>query len=227
MTSLTVRFVVQFVFGLAAIDALLFRLAGRVDWPAPWVMTVLFVVAFSIGAPWMVRHDPNLLQERLGGVAPNVPQWDRWLVRAFRLLLVALIVTAGIDAGRLRWSRMPPGVQAIGALAVVAAIGGIWWCVAVNHFLARYARIQTDRGHTVIRDGPYRYVRHPMYLSIIVLVVGVALLLGSWLALVPAALIAAVFVIRTTREDFMLRMGLDGYRQYAEQVPSRLLPGVW
>jgi protein-S-isoprenylcysteine O-methyltransferase Ste14 len=66
-----------------------------------------------------------------------------------------------------------------------------------------------------------------MYTSLIVLMIGMALSLGSWLAVVPAALIAVLLVVRTSLEDRMLRTELAGYREYAKQVPERLLPGLW
>ena len=89
------------------------------------------------------------------------------------------------------------------------------------------ARIQADRGHRVVRDGPYRFVRHPMYTSLIVLMSSMALLLGSWLALAPALLIAALLVVRTVFEDRMLNDLLPGYREYALDVTRRLVPGIW
>lgn len=97
----------------------------------------------------------------------------------------------------------------------------------VNHFLASYARLQQDRGQTVVQNGPYRYVRHPMYTSLIAFMYGFALLVGSWLALIPAACITMVFVVRTMLEDRMLTTSLEGYRAYTMRVPNRLLPGVW
>ena len=56
---------------------------------------------------------------------------------------------------------------------------------------------------------------------------GVLLLLGSWWALLPAALLAASLVVRTVLEDRTLRRELPGYEAYAERVGYRLLPGVW
>ena len=54
-----------------------------------------------------------------------------------------------------------------------------------------------------------------------------ALLPGSWLALVPAAGITVVVVVRAMLEDRMLTTSLEGYRAYTTRVPNRLLPGVW
>lgn len=224
--SLLTRVAVKGVGSLAALDAVLFGIAGRWDWVAPWLITGIFAVLLTTGAWWFLRRDPELIEERLT-VAADVPSWDRRLVRTYSLLLPVLFVTAALDAGRFRWSHVPAPLEVAGAAGTIAAVVIIWWCTASNHFLSTYARIQTDRGHRVVRHGPYGFVRHPMYTSIIVLMIGLALLLGSWLALIPAGLIAVLFIVRTSLEDRMLADSLEGYRDYARQVPARLLPGVW
>ena len=122
---------------------------------------------------------------------------------------------------------MPMIVRAIGTAGVVAAIGVIWWCAAANHFLSARSRIQSERGQTVVQHGPYRFVRHPLYASRIVLMTGAALTFGSWIALVPAAVIAVLLVLRASLEDRLLTTELPGYREYAKHVPARLVPGLW
>jgi protein-S-isoprenylcysteine O-methyltransferase Ste14 len=175
---------------------------------------------------WLFRHDPALHKERLT-IASNVPQWDRRIARGNRILLVIFLATAALDAGRFGWSAMPVAVRAIGIAAVVAAIAVILWCGAANQFLSDKTRIQSERGHTVVQHGPYRFVRHPLYVSRMVLIVGTAFTLGSWIALVPAVLIALLLVLRTSLEDRMLTTELPGYREYAKHVPERLVPGLW
>lgn len=68
---------------------------------------------------------------------------------------------------------------------------------------------------------------HPMYAGLVVLIPCLPLFLGSWLALVPAGLIAILFVVRTALEDKTLQEELPGYQEYARRVRYRLLPGVW
>jgi protein-S-isoprenylcysteine O-methyltransferase Ste14 len=225
-STLLMRLAVKGLVGLGAVGATLFVIAGRVDWPAAWFFISLFAVYLFPGAWWFSRHDPELLEERMA-TPPNVPRWDRLLVRGYWVLLPTLLATAALDAGRFRWSAIPLVVQAIGAAAIIAAFMVIWWCTAANHFLSANARIQSERGHTVVQHGPYHVVRHPMYTSLIVLMIGMALTLGSWLALVPAVLIAALLVVRTSLEDRMLTTELAGYREYAHEVRNRLLPGLW
>ncbi len=210
---------------LAILAAVLFGIAGRVDWPAAWLIILLF--SWQVLSGWLLfRHDPELFKERLT-TASNVPHWDLLIARGNRILEPIFLATAALDAGRFRWSAMPVVVQVIGTAAVVVAVGVVWWCAAVNHFLSTRSRIQSERGHTVVQHGPYRFVRHPMYASRIVLIMGAALTLGSWIALVPAVLIAFLLVLRTSLEDRMLTTELPGYRTYAKHVPGRLVPGLW
>ena len=214
------------VVELATASGVLFGLAGRVDWPAAWLVLLLFSGHLVLSGWLLLHHDPELLKERLT-TASNVPRWDRLIARGNRIVLLIFLATAALDAGRFGWSAMPIAVRAIGTAAVVAAIGVVYWCAAANHFLSARSRIQSERGHTVAQHGPYRFVRHPLYASRIVLITGVALTLGSWIALVPAVLNALLLVARTFLEDRMLTTELPGYREYAKHVSERLVPGLW
>jgi protein-S-isoprenylcysteine O-methyltransferase Ste14 len=211
---------------LAILGTVLFGIAGRVDWPAAWLIVLVFTGHLVLSGWWLFRHDPDLLKERLT-TAPNVPRWDRLIARGNRIVLLIFLATAALDAGRFRWSNVPVLVRAIGTAAVGAALGVIWWCAAANHFLSARSRIQSERGHAVVRDGPYRFVRHPLYASRIVLIAGAAVTLGSWIALVPAALNAVLLILRTSLEDRLLTTELPGYRDYVTHVPARLVPGLW
>ena len=185
---------------LAILGGVLFGIAGRVDWPAAWLIIALFAGHLVLSGWWLFRHDPELFKERLT-TASNVPRWDRLIARGNRILLLIFLATAALDVGRLRWSAMPIVVRAIGTAGVVAAVAVIWWCGVANRFLSARSRIQSERGHAVVQHGPYRFVRHPLYASRIVLIIGAALTLGSWIALVPAALHAVLLVLRTSLED--------------------------
>ncbi len=210
------------VFGVA-----LFLAAGRWDWVAAWVLLAEYTLTFLTFGIWVARKNPDLINER-GRMAANVKGWDKILVSIYMVMFIALFVVAGVDAGRYQWSTMPVAVQALGFICIFAAMALTYWVMLSNPFLSTYVRIQDDRGHQVASTGPYRYIRHPMYVGMIPLyAIGTPLLLGSWWALVPGAGIAIVIVIRTALEDRMLRAELPGYAEYAQQVRYRLLPGVW
>ncbi len=175
---------------------------------------------------WGALKAPDLLEER-SRVAENVKRWDKVIMAAYIILLPTTLVLAGLDVGRVQWSQVKWAWQVLGLVGMTLAGGLIFWTILTNAYLGRMVRIQEDRGHQVVTDGPYRYVRHPMCVGIILLFPCLALFLGSWWALAPALLIAALMVVRTALEDRTLQAELPGYAEYARQTRYRLLPGVW
>jgi protein-S-isoprenylcysteine O-methyltransferase Ste14 len=143
------------------------------------------------------------------------------------LSLLAVFPVAALDDGRFHWSCVPTWLVGVGYVLFSAGFILSAWAEAVNKFAEPGVRIQTDRGHNVVDTGPYAIVRHPMYLSAFSLFFGTALALGSFWALIPAAVVALVLVVRTALEDRTLQDELTGYREYAGRVRYKLIPGIW
>ncbi len=207
-------------------DGLLFGAAGRLDWTGAWLLTGLYFAFLLIFLVWTSLKAPGLMEER-SHRAQNVKGWDQVIMSIYSVCLLGLLIVAGLDAGRFRWSVMPPVLQAVGVVLLVFAGAVIWRVTSVNYYLSRYARIQDDRGQRVVTEGPYRVVRHPMYAMLIPFMLGIAFVLGSWWAMIPAVVIGGLFVLRTALEDKMLQKELPGYSEYARKVRYRLIPGIW
>jgi len=214
------------VLVILVLDLLLFIPARRLDWPTAWILSVLYGVFLLAYVVWGTLKAPDLLKER-SQVAQNVKPWDKAIMSMYTVLLLATPVLAGLDVGRAQRSPMPVALQVLGLVGIVLAGSLIFWTILANAYLGRWVRIQEDRGHQAVTGGPYHYVRHPMYLGLILLFPCMVLFLGSWWALVPAILIAMLMVIRTALEDRTLQAELAGYAEYSRQVRHRLLPGVW
>ena len=88
-------------------------------------------------------------------------------------------------------------------------------------------RIQKERGHSVVTEGPYRVVRHPGYVGTLISFLATPLALGTPWVYVASGLMALVVVIRTALEDRTLIEELPGYAEYTRQTRYRLLPGIW
>ena len=71
------------------------------------------------------------------------------------------------------------------------------------------------------------YVRHPMYATGIIFMVGTTLLPGSWYGLLLALIIVVGIAFRAVQEERTLRAELPGYDEYMAQVKYRLIPYVW
>jgi protein-S-isoprenylcysteine O-methyltransferase Ste14 len=149
------------------------------------------------------------------------------LIGIYTVILLILLVVTALDGGRYLWSFVPLGIQLIGWFLLAAACLMIWHVMMTNAYLSSWARLQEERKQVVVQEGAYRYIRHPMYLGIIVAFLGMPLALGSWWGMIPGVVIVGLFVYRTYREDLMLIHGLSGYAEYAESVRYRLLPGIW
>jgi protein-S-isoprenylcysteine O-methyltransferase Ste14 len=217
----------QWIVVTVMLVAVLFASAGRVDVPMFWVYLVVHSGAQLAMALLVFRRNRDLLEERQRP-GQGAKAWDQVILRVYFLFTLALFVVAGLDVGRFHWSNTVPLWGQIAALVGFAlAFAFNIWAMVVNDFYSRVVRIQTDRGQVVVSEGPYRYVRHPTYIGTIVSWVCAALALGSWLALLPVVLIAATFTVRTALEDRALQEELAGYKEYAQRVRYRLLPGIW
>ena len=215
--------VAAMVLFTALIGGVIFGCAGRLDLPWVWALLATQTVLASLFA-FVVP--PDLLQERLKpGSEGRVNDHHRTLAVP---LVVASWMLVGLDTGRYHWSDTVPAWLRAGGLAVfVVGMLLTLWAVRTNRFYSSLIRLQRDRGHEPVTDGPYRAVRHPGYTGTILAMLGGGLTFGSWLAMAPTVGIVLLFVRRTINEDRMLRHELDGYESYAQRVRSRLVPGVW
>jgi protein-S-isoprenylcysteine O-methyltransferase Ste14 len=153
--------------------------------------------------------------------------WDKIILFIYSVLVMIMLAVAGLDAVRYQWTQVSLLAKILGFLGFIPAYMLVFWTMTQNRYLSEVVRIQEERGHEVCTTGPYRYVRHPMYVGVIIFVICLPLALGSYMALFLSSLIILVFLIRTSLEDKTLHKELPGYREYAEQVRYRLIPGIW
>lgn len=206
---------------LALAAAILFGAAGRIDLWNFWAYLAIFALVF--GASLFIV-DSDLIRERMRPGGGGLPVQ---LHIAAAVMFVELAV-AGVDRGRAHWSDSVPTALVVVALILFALANlATIWIMRVNPYFSSVARIQKDRGQTVISTGPYAWVRHPGYVAGFVFILVNGLALGSWLATAIALLGVPFLLWRTVVEDRMLRAELDGYAAYAARVRWRLVPGIW
>ena len=212
----------------AVFAALLFVSAGTLLWPAGWAFIAIFF-SFAVAIVlWLAREDPELLAERMSSpIQRGQPLWDKVFVVAVMVLFVAWLILMPLDAVRFGWSEVPDWLQLVGALGVVLSFYIMFLTFRENAYLALVAKVQQERGQSVVSTGPYRYVRHPMYASMLLFFPGSALLLGSWWGLMFCTVLLGLLVWRIPLEERMLENGLTGYDEYARRVRYRLIPRVW
>jgi protein-S-isoprenylcysteine O-methyltransferase Ste14 len=212
----------------AAIFAgLLFIPAGTVAWPGAWVFLAMVAAVSVAGMIALARYDPELLRERMRSpLQRGQPAWDRALMLVFMPLWFGWYVLMGFDH-RFGWSSVPAALQVLGAILLALGIYLSWLTMMANSYAAPVVKVQRERGHRVASGGPYAYVRHPMYASVILFAAGVPLLLGSWWGLAVAPILILALAVRAVLEERMLKAELSGYEEYAAKVRYRFVPYLW
>jgi len=212
---------------LAIFALLLFVPAGTLRWPGAWVFLAIMAVASFWGSARLARHDPALLQERMRSpFQRDQKPWDRLLMGAFLPLWFGWYVLMGLD-WRFSWSSVPAPLQGLGAVLLCLCMLLSWQVLKENSYAAPVGKVQKERGHKVVSTGPYAYVRHPMYASVILFALGAPLLLGSRWGLLASPLLVLVLAVRAVMEERMLKAELDGYADYAARVRYRFVPLLW
>ena len=217
-----IRTIFTILFAIAAI----FVPAGTLKWTEAWLFIILYAVAVVAVLFWMKKKAPGLLKERMAR-KKDVKSWDKIFMALYSCILIVILILPGLDAVRFHWSNVPLIAK---VLAFIGYLPGFWlafWAMRENAFLSDVVRIQEDRGHTVCTTGPYKYVRHPMYVGVFVIMLCYPLSLGSLYAFIPAGIIIILFFFRTALEDKTLLEELPGYKEYAQKVRYRLIPGIW
>jgi len=211
--------------GSALYASLAFVGAGRLDWTRGWIYAAVFV-GVSVGGSLIVQcTNPELLEARTKFIRKDTKAFDKAFYLMFLPLILLYPLLAGLDAIRFVWAPLPAWTIVPGALLFVISSAFGTWTMIVNAYAETTVRIQNEQ--RVITSGPYRLVRHPMYVGTVLGLPGTALMLGSGWALLPMVLIIILFVWRTAREDRTLRQELPGYDDYAKITRYRLVPGIW
>jgi protein-S-isoprenylcysteine O-methyltransferase Ste14 len=206
-----------------------FGCAGSTRWAAGWAYVSTLWIA-TVGTRLLVmRFEPKLVAERASSVRrEDVAVWDRLILPMIALVgPLASWILAGLSF-RFGWLGGLPVVVSVAALGVfVAGSALVTWAMLTNPFFSAVARIQHDREQAVVSRGPYRFVRHPGYLGMLVANLATPILLDAPWTFVPIVVVVVLIVLRTALEDRMLRAELSGYAQYARSTPARLVPLVW
>ncbi|MEA4847230.1 MAG: isoprenylcysteine carboxylmethyltransferase family protein [Clostridiaceae bacterium] len=186
----------------------------------------LYLVISVIACILMYRDHQDTLSER-GKRHENTKSWDKVLMPVYVLLafyVIYLIAGLGI---RYQWEQLSINWFYAGIiLYLISSVLTIWPVFENKHFEST-SRIQNDREQAVISTGPYRIVRHPGYLGIVIWAIATSFMFGTLAVGITAAIIIAVIVIRTYLEDTMLKKELKGYQVYAKKVKYRLIPYIW
>ena len=205
--------------------SLLFAAAGTLRYWQAWLFLVIYF-GCSLGITlYLIEKDPALLARRMTGG----PFAEKELVQKIIMWLTSIgfigLITLPAFDHRFGWSDVPVSVVLIGDGLVLLGWLGIYFVFRENSFAS--ATIVTSAGQRVISTGPYALVRHPMYATALVMLLGIPLALGSWWGVLVVIALAPGLVWRLIDEERFMARNLPDYVAYQNTVRYRLMPLIW
>src|SRR5215475_7775174 len=223
--TLNARAWLALAFLAGVLCALLFGTAGTLRYWQAWIYVALFFGASLLTTLYLMKHDRALLARRMRGGPMFEREGAQRIIMTFvSLSFIALLVVPALDHG-FGWSTVPVWAVVLGNALVAVGFYFIFIVYRENTFTA--ATVEVTAGQKVVTTGPYAVVRHPMYASGLLYMLGTPLALGSYWGFLPLGAMAPFLIWRLFDEERLLTRDLPGYAEYRQRVRHRLLPRVW
>jgi protein-S-isoprenylcysteine O-methyltransferase Ste14 len=204
---------------------LLFVPARTIRYWQAWVYLVIFTGASLLISLYLMKYDPALLQRRMRGGPTAEKKITQKIIMLFASIgFIALLVVPALDH-RFGWSEVPIPAVIVGDCLVAVGFYFIFLVYKENTFTS--ATIEVAQGQQVVSTGPYALVRHPMYASAMLYVIGTPLALGSYWGFLALGLMTPFLIWRLLDEEKFLAKHLSGYTEYQQKVRYRLAPHIW
>lgn len=225
MKSLPIQTARTFLIGAVIFGILLFIPAWTLNYWQAWVFIVVFMSSANAIGVYLALKNPVLLERRKKGGPAAEQNMVQKIIMSFAILgWIAVLVFCALDY-RFAWSPVPLYVSLAGNALIVLGLLIDFFVFKENSYGA--STVETFEDQKVISTGLYALVMHPMYMGVLVMMIGVPLALGSWWGLAIIVLMVPVLIVRILDEEKLLKQDLPGYREYAQKVRYRLVPYLW
>jgi protein-S-isoprenylcysteine O-methyltransferase Ste14 len=222
---------------------LLFWPAGTFFWLEGWIYLVIFFISFSLMFIILNKKNPEILYNRMkmkklsmrkrrekgseeNKIITRASGTDKIILPLFGVFFIAVFIIPALDR-RFNWSTISIWSEIVGFILLPISFFIVYRVMLENAYASKVLDIREDMGQKLIDTGPYAIVRHPMYSGFSLMVISIALGLGSWYALVPAILAIIFLGVRIKYEEVMLIEGLEGYKDYKQRVKFKMIPKLY
>jgi len=225
MGKLIIQTLITFLIGVIALGVLLFLPAGTLNYWQAWVFIIVFMVSVSAIGLYLAIKNPALLERRkkFGPTKEQSPV-QKIAISIGVLTLLGVFIFSALSH-RFLWSPVPTYISIAGD--VLVALGLYINILVFKENSYGGASIETVEGQRVISTGLYALVRHPMYVGVLIMIIGIPLALDAWWGLVIIAVSLPAFIWRILDEEKFLKKDLPGYSEYTQKVRYRLIPYIW
>ena len=221
-TKLFSQAIMKFLCGLLIVGLLLFLPAGTFAYRQAWLLIGILFIPMFVAGLIMMKKSPDLLRKRLDAKEEQTEQ--KAVIALSGLMFLASFVVAGLNF-RFGWIVLPDWVSYVSAAVFLLAYALYAEVLRENVWLSRTVEVQENQ--KVIDTGLYGVVRHPMYMTTLLLFLSMPLILGSALSFVIMLAYIPIIAKRIRNEEQVLESGLGGYAEYKKRVKYKVIPFVW
>jgi len=142
------------------------------------------------------------------------------------LVITPFVVVFGLFYLRFHFGTYESTLASRIAGTVIVVLGMIGYIFSLL-FLWRNWSLSASikEGHRLVKSGPYKLIRHPMYFSMIAVVLGTGLLIGNYMMILFIPVVSIVYYIRARKEEELLIGEFPEYERYTRET-RMLIPGI-
>ena len=214
--------ITRFILGVILMGLILFLPAGTFKYWQGWILIGILFVPMFVAGLILMKKNPKLLEKRLN--AKEEEKEQKIVILLSGIMFLAAFAVAGLNF-RFGWIVLPMWVSYVSAAVFLAAYALYAEVLRENEYLSR--TIEVQEGQKVVDTGLYGVVRHPMYMSTLLLFLAMPMVLGSVISLAIMLAYIPIIVMRIRNEEKVLAKGLPGYEEYMKKIKYRLIPFIW
>lgn len=218
-----IRIVVfRFVLAIFVLGLVFFLSAGTLKYWHAWVYCGILFIPMSFVLLYLLKNDPALLERRMRTKEKARPQ--KLVIKLATFVYAFVCLIPGFDY-RFKWSSVPIAFVIIADIVVFLGYLLFFLVLRENSYASRV--VEVEKGQKVISSGPYTFIRHPMYLAVLIMLFFSPIALGSYWAMIAVIPMPLLLAFRIKDEEGLLIKELVGYQEYTQRVRYRLIPIIW
>jgi protein-S-isoprenylcysteine O-methyltransferase Ste14 len=229
LTKVLLRVIISIPIVIIVFAVLLFVPANDFIWIEGWLFITIFVAYIVLYSIYYSIKDPDILIKR-GKYTTDSPETKSFPDKSYYFVMVIVflfvLLLPGIDRNlTLSPISIIPEIEILGFIGSIFSLFFITYVNQVNKYASKGLVIHKD--HELITAGPYRFVRHPMYVGAIIMFFSIPIALGSFIAFIVSFLLPFFLIFRIRIEEEMLVNHLPGYKEYMDKVKYSLIPFLY
>ena len=222
MKSLIKKIIIRFSLIPLVLGLLILVPAGTINFWQVYVYIAVLVIPMTFVLFYFLQKDPMFLERRTRAKEKERTQIIIQIV--FSVVLLTGFIIPGFDK-RFGWSDIPVSIVIAADIVILLGYLIIFFVFKQNSYASRI--IEVEKSQKVISTGLYGFVRHPMYIGILIMYIPTPVALGSYWGLIPMATLPLALVLRILNEEKVLNKDLPGYKEYCQKTRYRLIPLIW